>query len=117
MCLDIIRPDLCFYWQWGDGHGGFIHKAIDELAIEEGFETEAEFYSSRDRAPQKKKIRSTLRTAVFERDAYRCRSCNGHKDLSCDHIHPESQGGETTLENLQTLCRSCNSRKGAKVPA
>lgn len=28
-----------------------------------------------------------------------------------DHIKPESWGGETSLDNLQTLCRSCNSKK------
>lgn len=35
--------------------------------------------------------------------------------LSLDHIHPYSLGGEDTLGNLQTLCRPCNSRKGARV--
>jgi 5-methylcytosine-specific restriction endonuclease McrA len=56
-------------------------------------------------------IPADLRTAVFERDAYRCRHCNGYSSLTADHMHPESKGGEATLENLQTLCRSCNSKK------
>ena len=64
---------------------------------------------------QKAKISQSLRRRVFERDAYRCRTCGEHKDLTADHIHPESRGGETRLENLQTLCKPCNSRKGAKV--
>ena len=42
---------------------------------------------------------------------YRCKHCSTHLDLSADHIKPESWGGETTLDNLQTLCRSCNSKK------
>lgn len=63
----------------------------------------------------KAKISRSLAKAVFERDAYRCVTCGDHRDLTCDHIHPESLGGPTTLENLQTMCRPCNSRKGARV--
>ena len=59
----------------------------------------------------KKKITHELKKQVFERDEYRCKHCGTHLDLSADHIKPESWGGETTLENLQTLCRSCNSKK------
>lgn len=65
--------------------------------------------------PRKQVISQQLRTQVFERDAYRCRHCGTHKDLRADHIHPESKGGTTTLDNLQTLCASCNSKKGGKV--
>jgi hypothetical protein len=63
---------------------------------------------------KKKPIPQALRKAVFERDGYRCKRCDGHIDLCADHIHPESKGGEMSLENLQTLCRTCNSKKGAR---
>jgi 5-methylcytosine-specific restriction endonuclease McrA len=68
----------------------------------------------RGETSQKKKISGALSKAVFERDAYRCVRCTSHIDLTCDHIKPESKGGETTLENLQTMCRPCNSSKGTK---
>lgn len=64
---------------------------------------------------EKQRIAPALRKAVFERDAYRCRQCGGWDNLSADHVTPESKGGPTTLENLQTLCRVCNSRKGTRV--
>jgi len=64
---------------------------------------------------KKHKISNTLRKSVFERDMYRCVSCSTHLELCCDHIHPESKGGLTVYENLQTLCRSCNSKKGTSI--
>jgi hypothetical protein len=68
------------------------------------------------RKPKQKKVPGRLRVAVFERDAYRCRECGDHRQLCADHIIPESKGGPTTLENLQTLCRGCNSRKKDRIP-
>ena len=35
--------------------------------------------------------------------------------MTKDHIHPKSKGGRDTLDNYQTMCYPCNSRKGAKV--
>lgn len=61
---------------------------------------------------RKARIGRALSKAVFERDSYRCVHCGTHLDLSCDHIIPESKGGPTRIENLQTLCRPCNARKG-----
>lgn len=62
---------------------------------------------------RKERIPDSFRTKVFERDRYRCVLCGSWDGLSVDHIHPESKGGLLTMENAQTLCRSCNSRKGA----
>jgi len=67
------------------------------------------------RAPKKAQISQQLRTRVFERDAYRCVFCQTHIDLCVDHIHPESKGGTLDFDNLQTLCRPCNSVKGASL--
>jgi len=66
--------------------------------------------------PQYKKqsIGHALRKKVFERDAYRCVACNSYADLSIDHIQAERAGGSLDESNLQTLCRSCNSKKGMK---
>lgn len=36
-------------------------------------------------------------------------------EIPLDHIIPESKQGETTVENLQVLCKPCNSSKGARL--
>lgn len=52
--------------------------------------------------------------AVFRRDDYTCRLCGRRGGpLEVDHIVPVARGGENDPDNLQTLCRGCNRRKGA----
>jgi hypothetical protein len=63
---------------------------------------------------KKKPIPEDLRWMVWERDNFTCRDCGSRKHLTVDHIVPEVVGGEATMENCQTLCKSCNSRKGAR---
>jgi hypothetical protein len=73
-----------------------------------------------DRARKAKRVRRelgcvravTLRS-LAERDGYACQKCGTTKDLHIDHIVPVARGGTNDLSNLQFLCRSCNSAKGA----
>jgi hypothetical protein len=53
-----------------------------------------------------------VRDYVFNRDSYTCTFCKSDERLSVDHITSIKRGGDNTLKNLQTLCVSCNSRKG-----
>lgn len=63
----------------------------------------------------KQPIPQALRQQVFERDGHRCVRCESIMRLSADHIVAEAQGGQATLENLQTLCMPCNNEKGTKA--
>ena len=59
-------------------------------------------------------INLRLRFLVMKRDNFKCCICGASpaKDPSVevhiDHILPWSKGGETTIDNLQTLCSKCN---------
>lgn len=62
------------------------------------------------------KIPKAVIELVMDRDGRRCQDCGETEDLTIDHkIVPWSEGGSSTdPENLQVLCRSCNSRKGTR---
>jgi 5-methylcytosine-specific restriction endonuclease McrA len=74
--------------------------------------------------PRKKEQRtprapnSRLTFVVMKRDNFTCRACGRSPAnqlgliLHVDHIVPWAGGGETVLENLQTLCERCNLGKG-----
>lgn len=55
-----------------------------------------------------------LRFRVMQRDNFKCKICGASPatdpsvELHIDHIVPWSKGGETVIENLQTLCSKCN---------
>ena len=57
-------------------------------------------------------IPTSLRTAVYERDGYRCVECGSPERLSLDHIKPWARGGLDTYENLRTFCLPCNWSRG-----
>ena len=67
------------------------------------------------RLVKKKPIPEHLRWEVWERDDFTCQACGTRRKLTVDHIIPESRGGPLALDNLQTLCGSCNSKKGDKL--
>jgi 5-methylcytosine-specific restriction endonuclease McrA len=72
-----------------------------------------------------KLIRTIYRTGVafnrkniLVRDGFRCAYC-GEKSqkLTIDHIIPRSRGGRDSFENCVAACRSCNRRKGGRMPS
>ena len=62
-----------------------------------------------------RQIPQEVKTAVWQRDGGRCRQCGAQQYLEFDHIIPFSKGGASTVNNVQLLCRMCNSKKGAHI--
>jgi 5-methylcytosine-specific restriction endonuclease McrA len=63
----------------------------------------------------KERIPYNLRRMVIERDGLRCVYCGidlEKNEVHLDHVIPESQGGPTSLSNLQVTCKKCNLEKG-----
>lgn len=61
-------------------------------------------------------IRGSVKKDVMARDNYQCQYCGATDDLAIDHIFPFSRGGSNEYDNLQVLCRSCNSSKSDSIP-
>lgn len=56
-----------------------------------------------------------IRNKVFSIHGKFCLCCGSIYKLSLDHIIPVSKGGINSIDNLQPLCKNCNSKKGSKV--
>ena len=57
--------------------------------------------------------------ALFRRDQNVCLYCGSRfqeVDLSRDHVHPISRGGQDTWTNVVTACKRCNAHKGSQLP-
>jgi ATP-dependent helicase IRC3 len=66
-----------------------------------------------ERLPEREPSEDVKRQ-VKQRDGNKCLCCHSEKgrDLTVDHVHSWHFGGGNVLDNLQTLCRLCNTLKG-----
>ena len=64
-----------------------------------------------------RKFSAKIKRAVYERQHHKCAICGQEfdfKQMEGDHVKPWSEGGKTTSDNCQMLCKSCNRRKSNK---
>lgn len=70
---------------------------------------------SRALRPPTGAAKARLRRSTLARDSWTCRGCGvvdrSGRSLQADHITPLSLGGDNSLENMQTLCVECHSKK------
>jgi 5-methylcytosine-specific restriction endonuclease McrA len=66
------------------------------------------------KVPYRRSVPVTRR-AVFGRDGHVCQYC-GDQAESIDHVLPRSRGGHHSWDNVVACCRSCNMRKGNRLP-
>ena len=62
----------------------------------------------------------THKPELFGRQQGKCNGCQHpfhFRNLTVDHITPQSKGGTDRKENLQLLCAACNSTKGKGTQA
>lgn len=96
---------LIYIARWGDGNCGYIAELIsEELGMKK---YQAERY-------RKKVISKKIKREVIALHGDKCLRCGSGNDVCMDHVIPESLGGDTSVSNLQPLCRSCNSSKALK---
>ena len=99
-------------------------KFVEYVNEDTGFEEESKGISkdyniskddkSNSKHTTRRDINLRMRFKVFLRDNFKCCICGASPAtdpdvvLHVDHIKPWSKGGETVMENLQTLCSKCN---------
>lgn len=103
-CYVDIIPEI--YDKAGKGDGGLIH-----LIFADCLKSSVNRIKRKIIPRYKEILESLLHKYNFTCSACRCTDV---KKLTIDHIRPVSKGGRDDIDNLQILCRSCNSKKGAK---
>jgi len=58
--------------------------------------------------------RPDVRKKIFELHGNYCLCCGANENITLDHIVSIHKGGQNSIDNLQPLCKSCNSKKGVK---
>lgn len=56
------------------------------------------------------------RLSIYNRYSGHCAYCGQHmklKNMTVDHLMPQSKGGGNNIENLMPSCRECNAMKAA----
>ena len=53
--------------------------------------------------------------SLLKKYRYSCARCGSGEDICRDHKIPISKGGDDGIDNIQPLCRQCNSRKWNKI--
>jgi 5-methylcytosine-specific restriction endonuclease McrA len=120
--VEIQKPLSKFHSKTYENHFGSWTKALERfveyvnqeqnISSVEAFEKLPIDKTSRHKT--KRNVNSRLRVLVMMRDNSKCKICGRSPDtdksiiIHVDHIKPWSKGGETVLENLQTLCSKCN---------
>ncbi|MGI6701138.1 MAG: homing endonuclease associated repeat-containing protein [Christensenellales bacterium] len=102
---------------WRASLESFINyiNSIDENSQEATDKTDVKFDNQHKTS---RTINLRLRFLIFSRDNFKCCACGASPakdpsvELHIDHIIPWAKGGETVIDNLQTLCSKCNLGKG-----
>ena len=90
------------------------HETLSDSAQSEYYIPTSENKSLNDTHKTSRDINLRLRFLVMKRDNFKCCICGRSPattpglELHIDHIKPWSKGGETVINNLQTLCQDCN---------
>ncbi len=108
-------PYLRRFGSWGAALESFVRYVDSDTPA--AAHKEAGTGGAERRTPRDPDLR--LRYKVLKRDRFTCQACgkspatSADVELHVDHILPWSKGGETVIENLQTLCSRCNLGKGS----
>ena len=95
---------------------------VGKAAMRRDWQSDAHKQAGRRRRARKLEAEGSHTTTEFlvlcENYDFRCLCCGEIfplERLEHDHIEPLSKGGSDDIENIQPLCRACNSHKGTRT--
>jgi len=106
------RPYTRRFGSWRKALEQFIAYVNSQEVSENTTNELTSFEKQRPRTSRDPSLR--LRFLVMRRDSFKCQHCgkspatHTNVELHLDHVVPWSKGGETTFDNLRTLCGDCN---------
>lgn len=98
---------VCKLYKW---NGDEYEDSVDKLPLDAATTQNNLNYQHKT----SRTINLRTRFLVLQRDNFCCCKCGASPakdqtvELQIDHIIPWSKGGETVIDNLQTLCSKCN---------
>ena len=119
---EVQKPLSKYHVGTYENHFGTWRKSLERFVSfinkEGGASTEKAIKSMKEELNTKHKTARTvnwrIRFIVMRRDNFKCKNCGRSPAtdlrtiLHVDHVKAWANGGETILENLQTLCSKCN---------
>jgi uncharacterized protein YbaR (Trm112 family) len=98
-----------------------LEKQIEKLMMDDDVNNKKGIYSYLLTKDEKhlsiRAFTDNQKRTAYEKQKGICHNCKKHfeiEEMEGDHITPWSEGGKTSPENLQMLCKECNRRKGKK---
>lgn len=99
---------------WRNALSAFINYINEDVNTKKDNDMESDNLHKSSCHKTSRTINLRTRFIVLQRDNFKCCACGASPakdpsvELHVDHIIPWSKGGETVIENLQTLCSKCN---------
>jgi len=100
---------------------GELEKQIEKLMMDDDVTNKKGIYlylfTNKESYLSIRTFTESQRRAAYEKQKGICPKCKKHfeiREMDGDHITPWAEGGKTSPENLQMLCKECNRRKGKK---
>jgi len=98
-----------------------LEKQIEQLMMDDDVSNKKGIYSYLLTNDEKhlsiRAFTDSQKRSTYEQQKGICPKCKKHfeiEEMEGDHITPWTEGGKTSPENLQMLCKECNRRKGKK---
>lgn len=81
------------------------------MALSEAQDIKKDLYPARRRRATSYTGKKKIREAVFKKHGKICKNCGATEQIQIDHVIAVVNGGKNEIDNLQPLCKSCNSSK------